>query len=155
MLLVKGADFISITKSKFFQKIFTALTSTIVFAAATAAINYIPTAQQTDGTVYSSFTTLFFIYAAYSLVIFFLGGVPFSIIVDKIVHKKSLTNSYPFYVCIYTLGAIVLNIWFFITLLNPYGVVWDQSVTFLFMGIAASLIFLHMSYVTKLIFEEN
>ncbi|WP_147804736.1 hypothetical protein [Alkalicoccus halolimnae] len=137
------------TKSKFFQRIFTAFLSTIVFAVPVAAFNYIPPAQQMESTVYSSFTELFLMYAAYSLVIFLLGGVPFSIIVDKIINKKGLNSKYPVYVLIYTLGGIAMNIWFFLALFNPYGVVWDHSLTLLLMGIGASLIFLHMSYLTN------
>ena len=147
------AEFFYMPRLRFFQKLLTAFLSAIVFSGVLASIIYTPASQQLEGTSYFSFIGLFLMYGAYSLVLFLFAGIPFSIIMDKIINRTNINNKYLVDVLIYTLGGIVVNVWFFISLYNPYGVVWDQSITFLLIGIGASLIFLHLSYLAKKVFR--
>ncbi|TMW72822.1 permease prefix domain 1-containing protein [Alteribacter natronophilus] len=148
--VTKGlAEFFYLPKARLLQKLLTALFSALVFSGAAAWIIYTPETQQMEGVAYFSFAELFLLYGAYSLAVFLFGGIPYSMILDGVVSKVKRRHRYPAELAVYTLGGIVVNVWFFISLFNPYGIVWDQAALFLFLGIAASLVFLHLSYIVK------
>lgn len=136
------------------EKFLSALLSAFIFAAVLAAINYTPVSQQLDGMAYFSLPQLFLLYGLYALPVFIIVGVPISVLLDKLARRVKL-HPYAADLIIYTLGGIVVNIWFFISLFNSYGVVWDQTIMFLLMGIGASLIFLHVSYVMRIAFKTK
>lgn len=86
------AEFFYMPKVRFLQKLLTAFLSAIVFSVVIASMIYTPASQQLEGTSYFSFINLFLLYGAYSLVVLLLGGIPYSIIMDKLVNKTNINN---------------------------------------------------------------
>ncbi len=148
------AEFFYMPKIRFFQKLLTAFLSALIFSGILSAIIYTPETQQMPNVQYWSFSSLFMLYGVYSLVVFIIGGIPYSILMDKIVNKTNIKNKYVADVLIYILGGIIVNVWFWISLFNPYGIVWDHSINLLLMGIGASLLFLHLFYISKKVFKD-
>lgn len=117
------------------QKISIAIISTIILAwILSLYFGYTPNAQETADTASFSYSTLFIIYAVYSLVIYATLGVIISWIIDTKIKKQ--LNQIVFYPAS---GAIIGGVFYLYTSAVPY---FHELMTFLLIGGFASLLFL-------------
>jgi Na+/serine symporter len=131
------------------RKIIIAVASIVIFSLTFALINYVPKAEQQSNAYYMSLFEIIFIYALYSAPVFILGGIPCSIIIDKINKKSKFTSkfgSYIFNFVLYVLAGVITTFIFGMILSKGS---WYFNFMFLVLGSCASLLFYHISLLYK------
>ncbi|MGE6515991.1 hypothetical protein [Lysinibacillus sphaericus] len=126
-----------------FQKISIAIISTIILSwILSLYFGYTPNAQETVDTAHFSYSTLFIIYAVYSLVIYTTLGVIISWIIEVKI-KKQLHQ-----ILLYTAsGAIIGGVFYLYTSAVRY---FHELMTYIIIGVFASLLFLVIQKVCHL-----
>lgn len=114
-------------------------------------MNYIPVAeQQGDAIGYWSYSGLFVLYTLYSLPVFLLGGILFSMLADFLIHKIKYNVKVYKYFCaivLYGAGGVLVNVFFYIVLFDEGAKI--ESFYILILGVFASLLFLHVRILIK------
>ncbi|CAM3642486.1 hypothetical protein EDM52_16610 [Brevibacillus invocatus] len=68
-------------------KFISALISSLLCCAILAMMQYTPVSERQSDTYYFSFSSLLFIYLIYATPVYVLGGIPFSILIERITGK--------------------------------------------------------------------
>lgn len=76
-----------------------ALVAALIFCLGLALIYYTPVQERGADTYYSPFGSLFIIYLLYAGPVYFIGGVPSSILIDVLIRKLGLAHPVIQYVC--------------------------------------------------------
>jgi hypothetical protein len=135
------------------QKLGVALISSIFFCFILTAWQYIPMSERQPNTYYFSFSELMIIYLLYATPVYLLGGIPSSIIIDKINQRKifsSVIKVYFFNISLYALAGIITGFLFLIIISK--GQIFSEAFhigPFLVISAIASLLFFHVSIVIK------
>ncbi|KAB7709071.1 hypothetical protein F9802_02820 [Bacillus aerolatus] len=82
-------------------------------------MNYTPVAEQQEAVGYWSYSGLFSVYTMYSLPMFLIGGIIFSMLADFIIGKiKFSTKVYKYIgaIVVYGIGGVLVNVFFYIAL---------------------------------------
>jgi hypothetical protein len=120
--------------------------SSIILSLLLALHFYIPLSVQREGTLYWSFTGLMIVYMIYSMPVILLGGVPFSILVDKLVkYKGNRKISLLIHTLVYGLGGIMV-FFLFIVVLSKGDILNDlkDSIQQFYIGIFGSILFYYI-----------
>lgn len=75
------------------RKVSVALGSSFLLCLLMALIYYIPESEQKAGSLYWSFSSLMIIYLIYSVPVFLVGGILFSVPIDQLFDKSKIQFS--------------------------------------------------------------
>ncbi len=92
----------------------------------------------------------FGIYLMFSSLIFLFGGVLFSMFADLLLKKINFNKQFAKYIgsiILYSIGGIIVNVFLYIVILNEG--LGTEAFYWMVYGIAASLIFLHVMFITR------
>jgi hypothetical protein len=145
-------------KKYLYRKLVVAIISSLLLCSWIAYLVYTPTLEQDEGSLYWSFLIIYLIYAT---PVFLIGGVLFSILVDKLRSTINWFSTYKkmdFIICliIYGIGGTVVVLIFliFITegrIFNDTGVYW----WFYVYGIVGSVCYYFIDEIAKYILSSN
>jgi MFS family permease len=116
----------------FKSRVIVALLSTFIFSLILAYIDYTPVSERLPDTSYGSFISPIPFLIIITVVPYFLGGIPVSILIDKYVDK--LIVKLP----LYLMGGYIVGV---ITLVISFGTFAIEMLWFGIYGVAGSLIF--------------
>jgi len=124
---------------------FAALISSVIFSIIVAATETTPVVEQQTGTYYFSFFELLIMYSLFITPVYFLVGIPWSLLVDILTKKKSLFyNKYLHNLFLYCAGGMLISL--IIVILEPsllndfYG-----GIALVLLGGFASVLFYHIA----------
>jgi formate hydrogenlyase subunit 4 len=94
------------------KKLALAILSCSVYSLAMAFFHHTPISQQKDGVLYFSISDIFLLFFLFSILIFVIGGIPFSIMIDKIIEKMNFpwrVYKYALHVTLYILAGLLVG----------------------------------------------
>ncbi|MYL57568.1 hypothetical protein GLW20_08615 [Virgibacillus halodenitrificans] len=142
---------------KVMKRLLTTILAIIVFATLFSAISYVPSSQREPNVYYFGFLETFLIVVLYSGPVYFLVGLPASIIIDRLARvlgKHYGWKKYFIQFGLYSLAGVLAG---FVFSLFFGGTISSEEVLPLsILGVAAAIIYFHVSLlVSKIRVEEK
>lgn len=137
-------------------RLLTVALSMLLFATIFSWLSYVPTSQREPNVYYFGFIETFIFVIIYSGPVFVLVGLPFSIIMDKLIEKSNRHSSwakYLFGLGLYAFVGAIVGISYHIIIFSPnnYNL---EVITFAIYGIIASSIYFHLSLLISKIIKK-
>src|SRR5690625_858198 len=127
------------------KKLALAILSCSVYSLAMALFHHTPISQQKDNVLYFSISDIFLLFFLFSIVIFVIGGVPISIMIDKIIEKMNFSlrvYKYVLHVTLYILAGLLAGT------LYTFGLIGEVSNSVLLHSAFGALTFYVVSLTT-------
>ncbi len=135
------------------EKIIISVLSTLIFSLSLAFLEYIPVTEQQTGVAYFSFKVLVIIYVIFSLPVYLIGGGLYSYFVDVYFDKVQFRNKFLKYLIEFLVyaagGLLIVGVLLAIILLVDGSIAGILISKFFIVGALASLLFYHISLVSK------
>lgn len=99
-------------RSEIMKRILTAVLSTFLFSTLLAWVSYTPSVQREPNVYYFGFLETFFLVVIYAGPVYFLAGIPLSIIIDELIGKtksNSRWTKYFFGLGLYSLVGVLVG----------------------------------------------
>ena len=137
------------------RKFIIAVVSAVIFSLFFAFIQYVPKDEQEPNVLYMSFFEIISASAIYSAPVFILGGIPSTILIDKINKRWAFSSRLSFYFLNFVLYLIagIITTGIFVLILSKGS--WHFNVMFFVLGSLASLLFYHISLIHKKVEGSN
>lgn len=129
------------------KKIVTALLSIIIFGLLMGVINYLSLAEKD----FTAFWLPILFFGMYSAPVYFIGGIPLSYLIDKLIGQKSFQSVITLYFAkfaLYSVAGIVtafVYVMIFAIAENELYLILYVLINYLILGMIASLIYYHIS----------
>ncbi|MDC3414745.1 hypothetical protein [Terrihalobacillus insolitus] len=133
------------------KRIVVALISTAIFSLLMAYVNYVPISEREANVLYTPLWSTAMIYTLYSLPVYLIGGIPSSLLIDKLVGQKTFNKKITLYLTkfgLYGVFGIVAAFLFLMVLAigeSETYLISNHLLTYMTLGLIASLIYYHIS----------
>ncbi|SES61824.1 hypothetical protein SAMN05216389_10142 [Oceanobacillus limi] len=137
------------------KRFVTALLATVVFAAIFSGFSYVPTSQREPNVYYFGFFETMVFVIIYASPVYFLVGLPSSILIDKIVIKvygKSKWNRYFWRLGFYSLAGILISVILLVFIQNNDLL---EAIPFTICCMIASNIYFHLYLLVSKVMKKN
>jgi len=138
-----------------FRKIMVAILSSILFCLALAWFSYSPAREGEPGVYHWSYLSLFMLYMIYAAPVYLLGGVPCSLLIDRLIKKLGEANQViDYFRCLsaYLLAGLLTTYLFLVILSDGDLFVWKAGNNgFYGLGMIASVLYYHVLIVANLV----
>jgi len=135
------------------KKIGVACISGMILSFMLAVLGHDSGSSWVEGSYYPSLLDLFFVYAIFCVPVYMLGGVPFSLAADMFIRKVKRNRwlRYAAALGVYIFGGWLVMMLFLVVFLREpvFNGADSDKYFFYYIGIAASLLFLHIELLLK------
>ncbi|AIF45270.1 hypothetical protein [Virgibacillus sp. SK37] len=139
------------------KRLLTTILAIIVFATLFSAISYVPSSQREPNVYYFGFLETFLFVVIYSGPVYFLVGLPASIIIDRLVRrlvKRYVWKKYFIQLGLYSLAGVLAG--FVLSLFSGGTLSKEEVLPLAILGLAAAIIYFHVSLlVSKIRVKEK